>query len=76
MVVLWSANVRRNMYANGNTADGNFLQMSQRDSITTYGGKIEKEDSFQFLCQGNGAGPVGWVGVKSMILQHQRAPGN
>ena len=73
---LIGSGVSLNMYAIGNTADGNFLQMSQRDSITTYGGKIEKEYSFQFLCQGNGAGPVGWVGVKSMILQHQRAPGN
>ena len=49
-----------------------FLQTSHGDSITTYGGKREKEEPFQELFQGNGAGPTGWVGVRYIILKHQR----
>ena len=46
----------------------NFLQTSQMDSITMYGEQRDKKNPFQDLCQGNGAGLAGWVGVSSMLL--------
>ena len=53
-----------------------FLKTAHRDSIPTYGGQREKEDPFQDLFQGDGAGPAGWVGLSSMIRRHQRAQGH
>ena len=50
--------------------------MTHGDSITTYGGKREKEDLFQGLWSGNDAGPAVWVGVIFMILRHQRTHGH
>ena len=55
---------------------GYLLQTAHRDSVHTYGGRREKEDPFQGLCQVNGVGPSGWVGMSSMILRHQRAQGH
>ena len=52
-----------------------FLRMTHGDSITTYGGLRYKGKPFQGLFQGNGAVPVGLVGVSSMILQHQMTQG-
>ena len=45
-------------------------------SITIYGGQREKEEPSQGLCQGDGINLAGWVGVSSMILQHQKAQGH
>ena len=52
------------------------MRMAHVKSTTMYGGIREKEDPLQGLFQGNGAGPAGWVGASSMIIQHQRAQGN
>ena len=51
MAFLWSAAVRRNLYADANTDDGFFLQTEHGESITTYGGQREKGDPFQGLFQ-------------------------
>ena len=68
MAGLWSAAVLRNLYVDGNTTDGIFLQTTHGDSITTYGGQRDKEYPLQGIFQGNGAKPARWVGVSSMIL--------
>ena len=51
---------------------GFFLRTSHRDSIATCGGQIERGDPLQVICQVNGAGPTGWVGVTSVILKHNK----
>ena len=53
-----------------------FLRTAHRYSKTTDGGRREKEDLFQVLCQVNGSRPAGCVCVISMILKHHRAQGH
>ena len=55
---------------------GYFLWTAHGESITTYDGQRDKWDPFQGNCQVNGAFPEGWVGVRSVMLWHQRAQGH